>query len=468
MKFLNRTRNSVFLEDIKKYIPFVSDLELHDIDAEDVKKSFAFQNMVICGAFEISEHGQSRIETNLVRLFAKKAHEREDEKKEEEPRMDSGAEPEVIIKGHFYEAGGYAKVNRNLAMGLSGLGVKTEISPITSRRNDLNELEVRSLSQLRKKVGSKAIRIDSIIPTFGEVSPRASYRILYTTVEAASVPDQIVQVCGQYDEIWVTSDFCKDVLTRSNVRKPIYVMAPGTATTLFNEQSKPHEFRPSLKKFVFCSLFGWSYRKGYDALLRSYLSSFTGADPVTLLIVSRYQYAAERSGIIRDEIEKSIKRYGGKNPAHIVRCSRVVPEHELPKIYRACHAFVMPSRGEGFGLPYVEAALCGLPCIATNHGGQTMFLKGHNSVLVDIDRMEKVQKGTMHVHYWDEQMFPALKSDEFIANFGGAMRDVYEYHDEALARNKLLQQELIANYSFSASAKRAKQRIDEIWQKLKR
>lgn len=449
------------------HIPYVSDTEEHEIGLEEVKKSFSFQNMVVCGAFEIAQHSGSRIENNLVRLAKKKAEESPELPQEEEPRMPSGESPEVVVKGHFYEAGGYAKVNRNLAMGLASQGVKTEILPINSRRNDLNELEVRALSQLKKKVGSKAIRIDSVIPSFGEVSPRGSYRILYTTVEAASVPDQIVQVCNQYDEVWVTSEFCKDVLSKAGAKRSIYVMAPGIQTKLYNENAEPHVFRPALKPFVFCSVFGWSYRKGNDALIRSYLNAFSADDPVTLLIVSRYQYASERSGIIKTEIDKFIKESGKKNPPHIVRCSRVIPEYEMPRIYRACNAFVLPSRGEGFGLPYAEASLCGLPCIATNHSGHAMFLKGHNSVLVDIDRMEKVQRGTMHVHYWDDQMFPSLKSPEFIKEFGGAMRDVFEYYDEAKERNKLLQKELIENYSFAASAARARKRIEEIWQQIK-
>lgn len=467
MKFLNKTRNSVYLEDINLHVPYISDFDEHFIALDDVKKSFSFQNMIVCGAFDIAEHDGSRIENNLVRLAKQKTGEVTTETKEEESRMPSGETPEVVIKGHFYEAGGYAKVNRNLAMGLASVGVKTEIAPINSRRNDLNELEVRALSQLKKKVGSKAIRIDSVIPTFGEISPRASYRILYTTIEASSVPDQIVQVCNQYDEVWVTSDFCKEVLTRSSVKKTVYVMPPGVQMKLYNEQAEPHIFRPSLKPFVFCSVFGWSYRKGNDALLRSYLDAFSADDPVTLLIISRYQYATERSGIIKTEIDKYIKQSGKANPPHIVRCSRVIPEYEMPRVYKACNAFVLPTRGEGFGLPFAEASLCGLPCIATNHSGQTMFLKGDNSVLVDIDGMEKVQRGTMHVHYWDEQMFPSLKSVEFIKNFGGAMRDVFECYDEAKERNKLLQKNIAENYSFSASAIRAKKRLEEIWQQLK-
>lgn len=469
MKFRNTTQNSVYLEDIDRHIPFEGLEAVYEIGLEDIKKSYSFQNMVILGAFAVDDFGLSRIERNLQRLAVEfQIKKQNDKKEEEEPRMSSGKSLEVIIKGHIYDATGYGKVNRNLALGLASLGANVEIDPLNTARNDLNEMEVRALAPLRRKIGGHAIRIDSIIPTFSEISARMPYRILYTTIEATTVPDQIGKICEQYDEIWVTADFCKEVLLKKNVKRPIYVMPPGIHTGLYNENAQPHEFRPALKPFVFCSLFGWSYRKGYDALLKSYLKAFTGDDPVTLLIISRFQYASERSGFIKDEIDKFIKQYGGNNPAHIVRCRRVIPEYEMPRIYRACNAFVLPSRGEGFGLPYCEASLCGLPVFSTNHSAQTMFLKGDNSVLVDIDHLEKVQKGWMHVHYWDGEMFPCLKTDAFIDNLAGAMRDVYECYDEAKDRNRNLQKLIKRDYAFAVSAQRAKDRLDEIWEKVKK
>jgi len=467
MKFINSTGNSVYLEDIDRNVLF-EEGKIESIDVDDILKSNSFQQLVLLGAFDIVEHGSSRIEKNLARLRAERDSEgKNDETEDEEPRMPSGIEPEVIIKGHFYEAGGYAKVNRNLAFGLAKSGINVEIDATNKLKSDLNEIEARALNSLTRKVGNKAIRIDSIIPSFSRISPKMPYRILYTTIEATTVPEQTVNVCNAYDELWVTSDFCKTVLEEAGVKRPILVMPASVQTNLYHENHEAHEFRPKLKDFVFVSLFGWGYRKGYDALLRAYLEEFDGDDDVSLLIVSRYQQSSKRSDVIRQEIEKFIKKYGKGNPAHIARCSRVIPEHELPRIYKACDAFVLPSRGEGFGLPYCEASLCGLPVIATNHSGQTMFLNKDNSSLVDIDTLAKVTPGSSHVHYWDNQMMPSLKSNAFIQDLGSAMRDVYENYDEACKKNKLLQSDLRESYSFSVNAERASKRLKEIWQEVR-
>ena len=61
---------------------------------------------------------------------------------------------------------------------------------------------------------------------------------------------------------------------------------------------------------------------------------------------------------------------------------------EIAACYRACEIFAMPSRGEGFGLVYLEAMACGKPVIGGSHGGapevidhgKTGFLVQHGDV----------------------------------------------------------------------------------------
>lgn len=46
-----------------------------------------------------------------------------------------------------------------------------------------------------------------------------------------------------------------------------------------------------------------------------------------------------------------------------------VPNHELPKYYRAARVVVVPSLEEGFGIPAAEAMGCNIPVVATDAGG---------------------------------------------------------------------------------------------------
>jgi glycosyltransferase involved in cell wall biosynthesis len=53
-----------------------------------------------------------------------------------------------------------------------------------------------------------------------------------------------------------------------------------------------------------------------------------------------------------------------------------VSTHVLADLYRRAWVFCLPSRYEGFGVPYIEAMACGTPVVATPNGGAEEVLEG--------------------------------------------------------------------------------------------
>lgn len=87
--------------------------------------------------------------------------------------------------------------------------------------------------------------------------------------------------------------------------------------------------------------------------------------------------------------------------AHRVEFLGFVPEERLPDCYRAATAFALPSRGEGFGLVYVEAMRHGLPVIASVHDAAGEIVEdGRTGLLADLDRpgdlVEKIARLLAH------------------------------------------------------------------------
>ena len=89
------------------------------------------------------------------------------------------------------------------------------------------------------------------------------------------------------------------------------------------------------------------------------MQEFSGDDDVTLLISSRFNNDSNQDKVIGNEVKKFIKQYGDNNPAHIARCTKVVPEFMMPSLYRSCDAFVLFSRGEGSGFLIVNLLYAG-------------------------------------------------------------------------------------------------------------
>jgi hypothetical protein len=73
-----------------------------------------------------------------------------------------------------------------------------------------------------------------------------------------------------------------------------------------------------------------------------------------------------------------------------------------------------------------------------------------NSFLVEPDEFAPMTPGKMHVHYWDNHVFPKLTSDTFINDLRSQMRYVYENLEDAKKRNKKLQDRLKKEYSAKA------------------
>ena len=70
--------------------------------------------------------------------------------------------------------------------------------------------------------------------------------------------------------------------------------------------------------------------------------------------------------------------------ANRVRFLGVRSDAEVASFYQACDAFVMPSRGEGFGLVYLEAMARGKPVVAAQEAATPeVVVDGETGILVD-------------------------------------------------------------------------------------
>jgi phosphatidyl-myo-inositol dimannoside synthase len=64
-----------------------------------------------------------------------------------------------------------------------------------------------------------------------------------------------------------------------------------------------------------------------------------------------------------------------------------MPEDPLSELWKHATVYAMPSRGEGFGLTYVEAMRWGIPIVASVHdGGQEVNIHNQTGINIDLSR----------------------------------------------------------------------------------
>jgi glycosyltransferase involved in cell wall biosynthesis len=120
--------------------------------------------------------------------------------------------------------------------------------------------------------------------------------------------------------------------------------------------------------------------KGYDQILR--------ALPAIRRVVPGVRYILAGRGPDRPRVEALVSEL---NLEETARLAGYVPNHELCDFYNLCDVFAMPSKGEGFGIVFLEALSCGKPVLAGNKdGSKDALLDGELGVLVDPDDVAQI------------------------------------------------------------------------------
>lgn len=84
----------------------------------------------------------------------------------------------------------------------------------------------------------------------------------------------------------------------------------------------------------------------------------------------------------------------------------MIQQEQLPALYGACSAFVLPSVREGMGLVLAEALLCGAPVISTRSGGVTDNVRDGETGLLFPERDAPALADALE-RYWREPQYAA-------------------------------------------------------------
>lgn len=183
---------------------------------------------------------------------------------------------------------------------------------------------------------------------------KAAYTIGRTMFETDRLPAKWEERCNQMDEVWVPGNFHVGIFEKAGVdRSKIISIPEAVDVNFFNPSVLPMKLSGDENNFRFLSIFKWEKRKGWDILLKAYWEEFNHSDAVTLYILTK-KYHSDIT------IERAIADYKkelnvSKSTAKIILLPENIPQSQMPSLYKSANAFVLPSRGEGWGRPHVEA-----------------------------------------------------------------------------------------------------------------
>ena len=302
----------------------------------------------------------------------------------------------VVWVGPVFEPTGYADEVRGMVAALEANRVPVSLRSSTTDspgfRETLGADQLTALTRcIERPVPAPFIQVQHApIDSFAPAHDESVYSVGRSMFETDGLPGHWVAGANALDELWVTGDFNARTFREAGVRVPMHVIPGGIDSTLFRPDGAPYSL-PGVRGTVFLSVFEWRLRKGWDVLLRAWADAFSPDDDVTL-VIRAYPIGKvdgrRNSDMLNERIDQYLAEACGRRRADvapIVLIGERVPARDLPALYRMADCFVLPTRGEGWGRPFMESMACGVPVIATNWSAHLAFLNADNGYLIDVD-----------------------------------------------------------------------------------
>jgi glycosyltransferase involved in cell wall biosynthesis len=373
----------------------------------------------------------------------------------------------VAFQGEFFAYNSMATVNRNLALALQAHAdvapaiVADEPSPEPSvvadpRFAPLRARHVRGVPPtdvlIRQSNGSADFRRPDGARRMVQILPWEYGRLPRAWVEPLRN--------GAVDEVWTPSPFCRQMFLDEGVPPERVAVVPnGIDPERFSPDAPivPYPLATA-KRFKFLYVGGVLPRKGVDVLLAAYRRAFTRGDDVALVL----KLLGTRSFYQLDDGGAAFRAFADDPRApELVVIEDEISDADVVRLYRSCDALAFPYRGEGFGLPMLEALACGLPVIATAGGAADAFLDD------DVAYREPARRAALHGAMCGEPLAGEgwwLEPD--VDALAAMLRYVAEHPDEARAKARLGSERARRDWTWERAARIAADRLRALVRRL--
>ncbi|MBD2860889.1 glycosyltransferase [Paenibacillus oceani] len=358
----------------------------------------------------------------------------------------------ILLDGMFYSGHGFAEGNRVLLRMLDEAGYNVRILPRdwSDKNLALTPDEKQFIASFENTVlPSNDLYLCNWTGPKVRYNPDYRINITRTTFETDRIPASWVPELNRFDEVWVQCKFNLTTFAASGVNVPLRLVPNFFEVDQYSPRGERLPL-PIEQSFLFLSVFDMQSRKGYDLLIRAFLDEFSRSDDVALVIKIREPSASHLLESIAAGHPKPTEE---RPPIFLV--AQMLSTPELLGLYRACSAFVLPTRGEGWGRSFFEAMLLEKPVIGTNWSGQTEYMTEMNSYLVEVEQLVRIDENDIPIftgHYWAEPSMADLKKK---------MRQVFGRPDEARERGRRARRELLDKFNIRSVARKVRSEIEK-------
>jgi GT2 family glycosyltransferase/glycosyltransferase involved in cell wall biosynthesis len=389
------------------------------------------------------------VSTNLNRVSFSKLFRKSQKtfRKQWEDELMTRFETAVLWQSAVGNPSGYAVSAREMLLQLDALDVDVRLAYLYGTDWMDTQRDDHRLAAMRQR--PKDLHLPQVVYASGDLFCKNSgrYRIGYTMLEVDGIPKDWILQANELDEVWVPSSFNKQTFLESGLKVPIHVMPLGVNPDFYNTKIRP--YRPT-DRFTFLAVFEWGERKGAELLLRAYHRAFGQKDDVLLLAK-----VINTDGGVNVQKEVKALNLPENGPPVAILYNQDLPTHQMGSLYRSADCLVAPSRGEGWGMPHIEAMACGLPVIATDWSAPTDFM--NESIAYPL-QIAKLIPAVAKCPYYEGFRWAEPDEDHLVH----LLRHVYENRAEAAEKGQRASAEVLSKWTWRHAAEKIKARLQEI------
>lgn len=204
-----------------------------------------------------------------------------------------------------------------------------------------------------------------------------------------------------------------------NIKK-IYGQDSSIIHNIVDTSSFKFVERNRKSNFHFLSIGLLIERKRFDLLIEAFIKADFNDNVYLSIIGDGSERESLQSLIDKNNMASRIRLLGQKNRSEI--------QEEMSK----SDAFVLASKGETFGVVYIEAMLSGLPVIATICGGPENYISENEGILIHTDNLDELTTAlkTMYDKAYTYNAFAIsekCKSEFSPKTIARKITDIYKY-----------------------------------------
>ena len=286
----------------------------------------------------------------------------------------------VLYIAHYREFGGWsqAAIDQMLSLDAVGVDVVCRNITLTSDREDIPQ---KILEFENKDSSDCDVCIQHVLPHHLVGCQNFKKNIAFLEAESLSIKTlPWFPQLEMMDEVWVANRSLLNSLKTDGLNSNVRLVHHATDIEKYKKSYKPIDLGEIRDTFNFYYAGDLNDRKNIESICTCFHNAFDKSEDVSLILkVNKFGHTPEQIHGKLDSILSKVKSELRIHPQvsdykREAVITAMLPENDMYRLHSSCHCFLLPSHGEAWSIPALDAVGFGSTPICSKFGGPPEFI----------------------------------------------------------------------------------------------